>query len=92
VDGDSVTSFAEKPAGDGAWINGGFFVVDPEALAYIDGDQTSWESHALARLADDDRLGAYKHNGFWQAMDTLRDKNHLEQLWQSGNAPWKVWE
>ena len=92
IDGMRVTSFAEKPAGDGAWINGGFFVLEPGALDYIQGDQTSWESEALARLAHDGELKGYKHAGFWQAMDTLRDKNQLEELWQSGKASWKVWE
>jgi glucose-1-phosphate cytidylyltransferase len=91
LDDTRVMSFAEKPAGDGAWINGGFFVLEPSALAYIQGDQTSWESDALVRLSRDKVLSAYKHSGFWQAMDTLRDKNQLEDLWQSGNAPWKVW-
>jgi glucose-1-phosphate cytidylyltransferase len=91
IDDARVLSFAEKPAGDGAWINGGFFVVEPSALEYVDGDQTSWESDALVRLARDGRLSAYKHAGFWQAMDTMRDKNQLEELWLSGKAPWKVW-
>ena len=91
IDEARVLSFAEKPAGDGAWINGGFFVVEPSALDYIEGDHTSWESDALVRLSRDGRLSGYKHGGFWQAMDTLRDKNQLEELWQSGKAPWKVW-
>jgi glucose-1-phosphate cytidylyltransferase len=91
VDEGRVTSFAEKPAGDGAWINGGFFVLNPGAFDYIEGDHTSWESDALVRLARDQELNAYQHAGFWQAMDTLRDKNQLEDLWQSGQAPWKVW-
>jgi glucose-1-phosphate cytidylyltransferase len=91
VDGSEVSSFSEKPAGDGAWINGGFFVVDPAVLSHIDGDQSSWESDTLTKLAAMGGLSAYRHSGFWQAMDTLRDKNHLEQLWQSGAAPWKVW-
>jgi len=86
-----VTSFAEKPAGDGAWVNGGFFVLEPQAIDYIEGDQTSWEREPLVRLSDDGELRGYQHTGFWQAMDTLRDKNQLEQLWQSGKAPWKVW-
>jgi glucose-1-phosphate cytidylyltransferase len=87
-----VTSFAEKPAGDGAWVNGGFFVLEPTVFDYIEGDQTSWEGEPLARLARDNQLSGYQHTGFWQAMDTLRDKNHLEELWQSGKAPWKVWD
>jgi len=91
IDDTRVLSFAEKPEGDGAWINGGFFVLEPGAVDYIQGDQTSWESDALVRLARDGKLSGYKHAGFWQAMDTLRDKNQLEDLWQSGKAPWKVW-
>ena len=86
-----VTSFAEKPAGDGGWINGGYFVLEPGALDYIGGDQTSWEGDSLIRLAAADELQGYTHTGFWQAMDTLRDKNQLEELWQSRKAPWKVW-
>ena len=91
IDDARVLSFAEKPAGDGAWINGGFFVLEPGAIDYIQGDQTSWESDALVRLSRDGKVSGYKHAGFWQAMDTLRDKNQLEDLWQSGKAPWKVW-
>ena len=91
IDDTRVLSFAEKPEGDGAWINGGFFVLEPGAIDYIQGDQTSWESDALVRLSRDGKLSGYKHAGFWQAMDTLRDKNQLEDLWQSGKAPWKVW-
>jgi glucose-1-phosphate cytidylyltransferase len=88
----SVTSFAEKPAGDGAWINGGFFVLEPGAIDYIEGSHTSWESEPLVRLSQAGELGGYRHVGFWQAMDTLRDKNQLEELWRSGKAPWNVWE
>ena len=91
IDESRVLSFAEKPAGDGAWINGGFFVLEPGAFDYIEGDQTSWESDALVRLSREGELSAYKHAGFWQAMDTLRDKNQLEELWQLEKAPWKVW-
>jgi glucose-1-phosphate cytidylyltransferase len=91
IDRARVTSFQEKPAGDGAWINGGYFVLEPGAIDYIEGDQTSWESGPLARMVRDDQLRAYQHDGFWQAMDTLRDKNQLEELWQSGRAPWKCW-
>jgi glucose-1-phosphate cytidylyltransferase len=91
IDENRVTNFQEKPAGDGAWVNGGFFVLQPAAIDYIDGDQTSWESESLVRLAKNDQLRAYQHAGFWQAMDTLRDKNHLEDLWQSGRAPWMQW-
>lgn len=92
IDRSRVTSFQEKPDGDGAWINGGFFVLEMGALDYIDGDQTSWESVPLVRMTHDGELHAYQHSGFWQAMDTLRDKNQLEELWQSGRAPWKCWE
>lgn len=92
LDGNAVRSFQEKPAGDGAWINGGFFVLNPSVIDRISGDQTSWEADPLATLAADDELRAWSHAGFWQAMDTLRDKNHLEDLWRSGQAPWKCWE
>jgi glucose-1-phosphate cytidylyltransferase len=92
MDGNAVRSFQEKPAGDGAWINGGFFVLDPSVVDLIAGDQTSWEGDPLMQLARDDRLMAYQHSGFWQAMDTLRDKNQLEEIWQSGRAPWKCWQ
>lgn len=91
IDIGAVRSFQEKPAGDGSWINGGFFVLEPEALDYIEGDQTSWEMQPLQRLATEGELMAYEHRGFWQAMDTLRDKNHLEELWDT-NPPWKVWK
>lgn len=91
VEGQSVVSFQEKPAGDGAWINGGYFVLDPAVIDYIEGDQTSWEAEPLIRLAREGKLMTYQHSGFWQAMDTLRDKNHLEELWSAGNPPWKVW-
>jgi glucose-1-phosphate cytidylyltransferase len=92
LDGDRVTRFAEKPAGDGGYINGGFFVLKKKVLGRIAGDETLWESAPLEGLASDGQLGAYIHNGFWQPMDTLRDKNHLEQLWRSGSAPWKIWQ
>ena len=91
IDNGAVQSFQEKPAGDGAWINGGFFVLEPSVLDYIDGDATILEQKPLQLLAAKDQLSAYQHNGFWQAMDTLRDKNLLEELWASGNAPWKTW-
>jgi len=90
-DGDAVRSFTEKPRGDGGWINGGFFVLSPRVLPYISDDTTAWEAEPLARLARDDQLRAFQHEGFWHPMDTLRDKNHLEQLWQTGEAPWKQW-
>ena len=83
--------FHEKPADAEAWINGGFFVVEPQALDYIAGDSTIWEREPLENLARDGRLAAYKHQGFWQPMDSLRDKNLLEDLWASGKAPWKIW-
>lgn len=88
----AVKSFQEKPSGDGSWINGGFFVLNPKVIDYIDGDDTIWERAPLERLASEGQLGAYFHEGFWQPMDTLRDKNHLESLWASGKAPWKVWK
>ncbi|HKR78246.1 MAG TPA: glucose-1-phosphate cytidylyltransferase [Nitrospira sp.] len=91
MDGSAVHSFQEKPAGDGAWINGGFFVLEPGVLEYIKGDHTVWEAEPLQRLAVNGQLVAYPHQGFWQAMDTLREKNQLEQLWSSGKAPWKTW-
>lgn len=86
-----VHEFSEKPVDDGSWINGGFFVIDPPALQYISGDQTSWEREPLQNLAKDKKLGAFIHNGFWQSMDTLREKNFLEELWARGEAPWKTW-
>jgi glucose-1-phosphate cytidylyltransferase len=87
-----VRSFKEKPKGDGAMINGGFFVLSPKVLDYIEGDETVWEQYPLKQLAVDGQLMSYEHKGFWQPMDTLRDKHHLEELWQSGRAPWKLWE
>lgn len=86
-----ISTFKEKPKGDGAWINGGFFILEPEVMRYISDDTTVWEKDPLENLARDGNLSAYKHKGFWQPMDTLRDKNFLEELWQSGNAPWKIW-
>ena len=81
----------EKPSGDGAMINGGFFVLSPDVLEYIEGDDSTWEREPLERLAQEGNLAAYQHHGFWQPMDTLRDKVHLEELWQSGKALWKIW-
>ncbi len=92
MDGDSVLNFREKPAGDGAWINGGYFVLNPTVLDLIEGDRTSWEGEPLMRLAAEQNLMVHRHSGFWHAMDTLRDKNHLENLWSQGDAPWKVWK
>jgi len=86
-----IDAFREKPKGDGAWINGGFFVCEPAVFDYIDGDATVWEQEPLRALATQGQLGAYRHEGFWQPMDTLRDKNVLEALWASGKAPWKRW-
>jgi glucose-1-phosphate cytidylyltransferase len=91
MQGSQVKSFQEKPAGDGAWINGGYFVLDPSVIDFIVDDQSSWEAEPLMLLAEEGNLMAYQHSGFWQAMDTLRDKNHLEDLWSKGNAPWKRW-
>jgi glucose-1-phosphate cytidylyltransferase len=86
-----IHSFREKPRGDGTFVNGGFFVVEPAAIDYIADDSTSWEQEPLERLAHDGQLAAYTHDGFWQPMDTLRDRKYLEDLWSSGSAPWKVW-
>lgn len=90
-EGSQVVGFTEKPRGDGGMINGGYFVLSPQALDYINGDQSSWEGDALEHLAKDGQLMAYEHYGFWQPMDTLREKNMLEDLWLAGRAPWKVW-
>jgi len=89
MQGLSVSGFIEKAKGDGGWINGGFFVLSPKCLKLISGDQSSWEGEPLIRLANEGQLMAFKHEGFWQPMDTLRDKNQLEQMWASGTAPWK---
>jgi glucose-1-phosphate cytidylyltransferase len=90
-DGVDVEGFQEKPEGEGGWINGGFFVLHKSVLDYIDGDAAIWEREPMEGLARDGQLAAYRHDGFWQAMDTLREKNHLEDLWRSGEAPWKTW-
>jgi glucose-1-phosphate cytidylyltransferase len=87
-----VMRFEEKPQGDGYWINGGFFVLDPSVIDLVDGDRCTWEQEPLQTLAEVGQLSAYHHEGFWQSMDTLRDKNLLEDLWQAGQAPWKVWD
>jgi glucose-1-phosphate cytidylyltransferase len=92
LNGAKVHSFQEKPRGDGGLINGGFFVLSPSVMDYIDGDSCIWERAPLESLAQEGQLSAFEHAGFWQPMDTLRDKTHLEELWQSGQAPWKVWE
>ncbi len=91
LDGTRVSEFVEKPAGDGSWINAGFFVCSPRALDYVSGDDTVWEREPMERLARDGQLSAHKHEGFWQPMDALRDKQQLEALWATGNAPWKRW-
>jgi glucose-1-phosphate cytidylyltransferase len=91
MQGVSVAGFTEKPRGDGGLINGGFFVLSPEVIDCIDGDGTSWENEPLARLVAADQLRAFEHKGFWQPMDTLREKNQLEDLWAAGRAPWKLW-
>lgn len=91
IKGHRITRFEEKPLGDGTWINGGFFVLEPSVLDLIEGDETVWERGPLATLASSGQLSAYTHEDFWQPMDTLRDKVKLEELWQTGRAPWKVW-
>jgi glucose-1-phosphate cytidylyltransferase len=91
VAGNRVNSFQEKPEGDGSWINGGFFVLEPSVVDLVENDATVWERKPLETLAKNQQLSIYKHQGFWQPMDTLRDKQHLEELWASGKAPWKTW-
>ena len=91
LDGTVVSSFEEKPAGDGAWINGGFFVLNGKVIDYIEGDDTHWEKEPLECLAKDGQMMGYRFYGFWSCMDTLRDKNELEELWASQKAPWKIW-
>lgn len=91
IDGERVISFQEKPKGDNGMVNAGYFVMSPKVIDYIDNDETSWEGRPLERLAEQGQLAVYRHDAFWQPMDTLRDKLHLEKLWDSGLAPWKVW-
>ena len=92
LEGNKVSSFMEKPKGDGAMVNGGFFVLSPELLeGYIAGDNSIWEQEPLVNLAKDNQLTVYRHEGFWQSMDTLRDKNLLQELWSTNQAPWKLW-
>ena len=91
LEGNQVRSFQEKPAGDGGWINGGYFVLEPSVIDLIDGDDSTWENEPLNMLADQGQLNAYLHRGFWQPMDTVRDRQRLEELWRSKQAPWKVW-
>jgi glucose-1-phosphate cytidylyltransferase len=92
IDNDQVKRFEEKPQTGEGWINGGFFVLEPQVLDYIEGDSMPWERDPLQRLAEEGQLAAYKHNGFWQCMDTLRDVQLVEKLWNEGNAPWKIWK
>ena len=89
---DIVQSFLEKPEGDGAWINGGFFVCEPEVFDFISSDQTIWEREPMEKIASKGQMSAFKHNGFWKPMDTLREKKELENFWNKGNAPWKIWK
>lgn len=91
IEGSAVNGFIEKPKGEGGWINGGFFVLSPQCLDYIAGDSTSWELEPLTKVAKESQLMAFEHTGFWQPMDTLREKNLLEELWASNSAPWKTW-
>lgn len=91
INTNKVESFQEKPKGDGSWINGGFFILEPEVINLIESDECIWEQSPLMDLASQNQLMSFKHNGFWKAMDTLRDKKYLEELWNSGNAPWKIW-
>jgi glucose-1-phosphate cytidylyltransferase len=91
IDGTRVRSFHEKPRGDGAWLNGGFFVLSPEVGRYIDGDTSTWEHEPLRTLAREGQLASFRHTGFWHSMDTLRDRHQLERLWESGRAPWRTW-
>jgi glucose-1-phosphate cytidylyltransferase len=91
IQNDEIKKFVEKPVGDGGWINGGFFVLEPEVFDYIQDENTIWEREPLEKLVKENQLSAFKHYDFWQPLDTLRDKNVLEDLWNSGNAPWKVW-
>jgi glucose-1-phosphate cytidylyltransferase len=92
IQNNRVASFKEKPQGDGSWVNGGFFILSPKVIDYVKDDTTVWEQEPLEKLASTGQLAVYKHDGFWQPMDTLRDKVHLENLWASGKAPWKVWK
>jgi glucose-1-phosphate cytidylyltransferase len=92
LEGNTVTQFQEKPQGDGSWVNGGFFVLSPKVIDYIDNNDIPWEQEPMKQLAEEAQLEAYCHEGFWQPMDTLRDKKMLEDLWASGHAPWKIWK
>ena len=92
INGNKVARFLEKPKGDGGYINGGFFVLSRKCIDYIEADHIKWEDAPLENIAKEGQLSAWRHDGFWQPMDTLRDKEQLESLWQAGNAPWKVWK
>jgi glucose-1-phosphate cytidylyltransferase len=92
IEDEHVRGFQEKPRGDGGWINGGFFVLSPGVFDFIEGDDTSWENGPMPALAERGELRSYRHGGFWYAMDTVRDRNHLQELWAKGEAPWKVWD
>ena len=92
LDGSTVKNFIEKPHGDGMYINGGFFILSPKVIDLIDNENTIWEAKPLEQLAESNQLEAFVHDGFWQPMDTMRDKKYLEDLWSSGNAPWKIWQ
>lgn len=91
IEKNKIIHFKEKPLGDGSWINGGYFVLEPGIFDYIENDQTVWERVSLEKLAANSQLSAYRHEGYWNAIDTLRDKNHMEELWNNNQAPWKVW-
>jgi len=91
IHGDRVVNFQEKPKGDNGMVSGGFFVLSPKVIDYISDDRTSWEGRPLQKLVAEQQLRVFRHEGFWQPMDTLRDKQYLEQLWKSDQAPWKVW-
>ncbi len=91
IEKNKIIDFQEKPLGDGSWINGGYFVLEPGVFDYIENDQTIWERKPLETLAKDSQLSVYRHNGYWNAVDTLRDKNHMEELWNNKQSPWKVW-
>ena len=91
IENEKVIKFHEKPDGDGSYINGGFFVLSPEVLKYINSKDQPWEGEPLSTIGNENKLGAFMHDDFWQPMDTLRNKNYLESLWESGNPPWKVW-
>ena len=92
IENNKISTFKEKPLGDGNWVNGGYFILEPEVFDYIEGDSTIWEREPLEKLSQEGRLSAYKHKGFWHPMDTLYDKNQLEQMWDSGKSPWKIWK